>query len=246
MLRTTWKAFIAFLGVLAFVIAGNNAVALVLWLVLKIAWWSLIAPSCLYTSNGLPAPPPQDYLINLIVFVPLSWLAWVYVRRNESHILKDTKRREEYGKVLDSSGESPQRPPTVPLAKALGVVILIVVCISLLEQAPLLLDKIDNSGWISHNKIVAVRLTPLSWIPGEFKTCRSLGPPGAIDFSSIPGHRALGPKREITSLECDASGDYHDLKVRFWGPATGLQTTTWNCQRTESGEGTSLSCKIKD
>src|SRR5208282_800420 len=83
MLSTTWKAFIAFLGVLAFVVAGNNAVALLLWLGLKFAWWPLVAPSCLYTSNGLPAPPPQDYLINLIVFVPLSWLAWVFARRKQ-------------------------------------------------------------------------------------------------------------------------------------------------------------------
>jgi hypothetical protein len=82
--RIMLKAFVAFLGTLTFAVAGNNAVALVLWLVFKFAWWPLLAPSCFYTSNGLPAPPPQDYLINLIVFVPLTWFAWVFSRKRSS------------------------------------------------------------------------------------------------------------------------------------------------------------------
>jgi len=275
--RTTWKAFIAFLGVLALVIAANNAVALVLWLGLKFAWWPLIAPSCLYTPNGLPAPPPQDYLINLIVFGPLTWLAWVFARRNTARVLNHPMSREAHETVLEATRtspgspaiseakfrstheSSPQAPSKEPLRSALGYGILIIGCIFfmwLLVQAPRDLkqmfenisERIDNTGWVSHDKVVSVRLSPLAWIPGEFKTCWSPRAPsqGALDFSSIPGHKTLGPEREITSLECDASGDYHDLKVRFWGPMNGLLTITWNCQRTESGEGTWLSCKVKD
>ncbi len=110
MLKTTSKAFIAFLGVIAFVVAGNNALALVLWLWLKFAWWPLLAPTCLYTSNGLPAPPPQDYVINLIVFAPLSWLAWIFARRNASATTVQTSPMEDSAwRVLR------------PLAKAVGV-----------------------------------------------------------------------------------------------------------------------------
>ena len=72
---------IGILGVVAFMIAANNTVALALWLGFRFAWWPLLAPSCLYTPNGLPATPPQDYLINLAIFVPLAWLAWTSSRR---------------------------------------------------------------------------------------------------------------------------------------------------------------------
>jgi len=107
MLRTTSKPFIAFLGVLAFVVAGNNAVALALWLWLKFAWWPLLAPSCLYTSSGLPAPPPQDYVINLIVFAPLSWLAWVFARRGDSATAVQTSPTADSAwQVLKPSAEA--------------------------------------------------------------------------------------------------------------------------------------------
>ncbi len=81
MLTTIRSVVVAIFGVLAFVVAASNAIALILWLVSGIRWWPLLAPSCLYTASGLPAPPPQDYLINLAVFVPISWLAWKFARR---------------------------------------------------------------------------------------------------------------------------------------------------------------------
>ena len=78
---TVKNVSIDILGVVAFMIAANNTGALALWFSFRFAWWPLLAPSCLYTPNGLPAPPPQDYLINLVIFVPLAWLAWRFSRR---------------------------------------------------------------------------------------------------------------------------------------------------------------------
>ena len=78
---TVKNVSIGILGLVAFMIAANNTVALALWLGFRFAWWPLLAPSCLYTPNGSPAPPPQDYLINLAIFVPLAWLAWTFSRR---------------------------------------------------------------------------------------------------------------------------------------------------------------------
>lgn len=81
MLTTIKNSFIGILGVVTFLMAANSAIAIVLWLGFRFAWWPLLALSCLYTPNGYPAPPPQDYLLNLVVFVPLAWLAWKFSRR---------------------------------------------------------------------------------------------------------------------------------------------------------------------
>jgi len=78
---TVKNVSIGILCVVAFMIAANNIIALALWLGFRFAWWPLLAPSCLYTPNGLPATPPQDYLINLTIFVPLAWLAWTFSGR---------------------------------------------------------------------------------------------------------------------------------------------------------------------
>lgn len=77
------KVFVSVVGTLMFVVAANNAVALVLWLLFRFAWWPLLAPSCLYTPNALPAAPPQDYLINLAIFIPASAFAWNLSRRRK-------------------------------------------------------------------------------------------------------------------------------------------------------------------
>jgi hypothetical protein len=116
------------------------------------------------------------------------------------------------------------------LTAVVVIVVVILVGLPALQIVIAAYEALDDSGWISHSKVVSVRLRPLAWMPGEYKTC----------YSTVP------QKGELTSLECDPSGDYHDLNVRFWGPIDRLQTTTWNCQREDSllGNGTSLSCKV--
>jgi hypothetical protein len=119
--------------------------------------------------------------------------------------------------------------------RVVGGVLLVVFLFGIIPPPSL---KLDESGWIPHNKIVSVQLRPLAWVPGEYRTCYS---------TVLPSPSSL-KENEVTSSECDPAGDYHNLDVRFWGPIDRPRTTTWNCQRKGSllGEGTSLSCEVTD
>lgn len=88
---------------------------------------------------------------------------------------------------------------------------------------------VDDSGWVPHTKVVSVRLSPLTWLVGEYKICYS----------------AVVQGQGLSYLDCDSAGDYHDIEVRFWGAIDRQKSATWRCQREESllDKGTILTCK---
>ena len=107
--------------------------------------------------------------------------------------------------------------------------------------------------WIWHDwmdsetRVLPVHMRANAWIAGEYQTCFSVGkgPDNADrEFSQDIA--------DMLVLDCDANGtnESHDLQVKFTKPFSSnigeKEHRTWNCQRQQSSDGTTLNCQLKE
>lgn len=102
-------------------------------------------------------------------------------------------------------------------------------------------------GWAdTETRVLPVSMHANSWIAGEYRTCVSLGK-GPDDVDREFSHDIA----DMLLLDCtgDDTSESHDLQVKFTKPIFTddgeKKQRMWNCQRQQSGSGTSLDCQLK-
>jgi hypothetical protein len=99
----------------------------------------------------------------------------------------------------------------------------------------------------SETRALPVHMRANSWLAGEYKICFSVGkgPDNADrEFSQDIA--------DMISLDCDAeeTNETHELQVKFTKSLLSndgeKEKQTWNCQRQQSSDGTTLNCRLKE